>query len=178
MKKIFIETRSEQTAEYVFVSTLCEQLNITGYEIIKVGGWTNLTNRKRYLNEGTHQNLILFDADNNCQNRKTKLQSILNNLNAKADIFLFPNNQDKGAFENLLEKIAVDKKPLSCFEKYLNCLGTNYNNPDTKAKMYAYISSVKKNMDAIKKGKWDFTNTKYWNLDGQYIQPLIDFLSK
>ena len=73
---------------------------------------------------------------------------------------------------------------LECFEGYESCIrGRNnpkYVSPDQKAKMYAYVSTQKKNnkeTTEFKKGNWYFDRAGWWNLEVDYLKPLQDFLS-
>lgn len=101
-------------------------------------------------------------------------------------LFLFPNNKDEGAFEELLLKITNPKHQclLDCFNGYEMCIGSNdkenkiYERPNTKARIYSYISTFKRSRsqkEKFKAGNWDFQNTEYWNLDAEYLKPLKDF---
>lgn len=103
--------------------------------------------------------------------------------------FLFPNNNDDGAFEELLLNIInpQHKGLIDCFDKYEMCIGGQdasgelYETPNTKAKIYSYITSFKrsrKERERIKGGNWDFQNFKYWNLDAEYLKPLKEFIGK
>ena len=114
MKRIFIETGSKKSNEYVFVKTLCKQIGIGEYEIQAVGGKDNLSVRIADLEDEGYQNLILFDADKDFEQSKQHIEDQLNGIAAR--IFLFPNNRDEGRFETLLEQIAVDRTPLVCFK--------------------------------------------------------------
>lgn len=132
--------------------------------------------------------IILFDADNDIAGRRKYIKEKMNKveekigLNIDYDIFLFPNNEKTGCFENLLEKITVEnhQKLLRCFEDYQECIGDNYRKPDIKAKMYAYMSAHIPSRTQLDKRstaeQWNFENEEYWNLNAPYLQRLKDLL--
>ena len=177
MKQLFIESNKKTSNEYVFIKALCQSLGMTeekDFKIDCVGGKYNLSSRKDILEAQDTTNLIIFDANGDLEQSRN---SILNQLQgARADIFLFPNNQDAGCFEDLLEKLATDKNPLECFDEFIKCLGEGYTIPNIKAKMYSYISVKIQGRNNINRGDWSFENANYWNLDCDYISPLKDFL--
>ena len=96
MTRIYLETGSKKTSEYVFIRTLLEDvLNFDkskyAVEIECVGGKDNLTNVTNKMIDTTltdgGTNLIIFDADSQakakdggCIERKKSLQQILNSI--------------------------------------------------------------------------------------------------
>lgn len=142
---------------------------------------------------------FIFDADNDFTQNK---QSILNqwaDLNVanhpEPKIFLFPNNKDAGALENLLEQIIHPcNKPLFEYwkdlkqealiseltDKYNSCdlcnsfLPMKLYGPDLKMAIhnYAYQLTSKK----AKERDRDYTDKRIWNLDCEYLEPLKSFL--
>jgi len=192
---IFIESDKETTNEGHFVrhmATLVYAGNSKEIEIVGTGGYTNLdqfaVQMQRNIDNGI-KNLVIFDADFPKEGGFEKRQAELLNLKEKEkvdfELFLFPNNQDDGTFEHLLEHLATEehKGLLECFEGYESCIrGRNnpkYVSPDQKAKMYAYVSTQTDPNDIkmFKKGDWRFNQTDLWNLDVDYLTPLKDFLS-
>lgn len=207
MTNIFLETGSANN-EYIFIKSLVsffcgKNLNVD-YRIITVGGKDNLHNYKNQFldHENTSEkNMIIFDADfplsdkndnGGFQKRSSFLKSKLASFSTDnpTELFLFPNNHDDGAFENLLENIVqpehkciidffkeYEENLSSCKDEDGNC---KYNCPDQKARVYAYASAVKKRTqkeyDAFKKGDWSFTDEQYWNLNSDYLKPLKNFL--
>lgn len=148
--------------------------------ILYVGGLENIKNtviksKITDIVKNKEKALILFDADKDINKRRKYLEQYSQGI----PVFLFPNNQDKGCFENLLEKmIQPDKKEiLSCFEKFQNCiekLDKKYKSPDIKAKMYSYLSV----QNGIKNGTWDFSDKKYWDWENEHLNPLKDCLKE
>lgn len=193
---IFIESDKETTNEGHFVrhmATLVYAANSKEIEIVGTGGYTNLDQFAVQMQRNTDngiKNLVIFDADfpkeGGFEKRKAELLCVKEEMGVDFELFLFPNNQDDGTFEHLLEHLATEehKGLLECFEGYESCIrGRNnpkYVSPDQKAKMYAYVSTQKKNnkeTTEFKKGNWYFDRAGWWNLDVDYLTPLKDFLS-
>lgn len=163
-----------------FLEMYCKYLKIDA-EIESIGGKDKLKNYKK-LNNNTKYFLIIFDADNNfnlsIQNIENQIK-ILKNKSKNYDIFLFPNNNDNGNLEILVEKIANHKEILHCFEQYTNCIESAKNNnnnillPAKKSKVFAYMSSFGfKNGVEVK----DFNLNDYVNFEDSYLKPLKKFL--
>ena len=147
---IFIESDKETTNEGHFVRHMAEQVyagNSKEIEIVGTGGYTNLDQFAVQMQRNTDngiKNLVIFDADFPKEGGFEKRQAELLNLKEKEkvdfELFLFPNNQDDGTFEHLLEHLATEehKGLLECFEGYESCIrGRNnpkYVSPDQKAK--------------------------------------------
>lgn len=196
MIRIFVEGRDAQFLEKYLVFLWGE--NRERWEILQTNGYTNLPLLDQKFKENTEQggvNLIIFDADfpqngGGCDQRKKYLQEQLDNLSISADIFLFPNDREDGDFEVLLEHIVNEEHAclLKCFEGYEKCVAGHVNpdgslkyiSPNRKAKIYAYIESLKKSRketERFKKQKdFFFDNPKYWNLETEYLSPLKNFL--
>ena len=193
---IFIESDKETTNEGHFVRHMAKLVyagDSKEIEIVGTGGYTNLDQFAVQMQRNTDngiKNLVIFDADFPKEGGFEKRQAELLNLKEKEkvdfELFLFPNNQDDGTFEHLLEHLATEehKGLLECFEGYESCIrGRNnpkYVSPDQKAKMYAYVSTQKKNSKEtteFKKGNWYFDRAGWWNLEVDYLKPLQDFLS-
>ena len=192
---IFIESDKETTNEGHFVrhmATLVYAGDSKEIEIVGTGGYTNLDQFAVQMQRNTDngiKNLVIFDADFPKEGGFEKRQAELLNLKKRKkvdfELFLFPNNQDDGTFEHLLEHLATEehKGLLECFEGYESCIrGRNnpkYVSPDQKAKMYAYVSTQTDPNDIkmFKKGDWRFNQTDLWNLNVDYLTPLKNFLS-
>lgn len=143
--------------------------------------------------------LFIFDADNDFTQNK---QSILNqwaDLNVanhpEPKIFLFPNNKDAGALENLLEQIIHPcNKPLFEYwkdlkqdaliskltDKYNSCdlcnsfLPMKLYGPDLKMAIHNYAYQL--TLENAKERDRDYTDKRIWNLDCEYLEPLKSFL--
>lgn len=190
-KHIFIEAKNKKTPEYVFVTTLLAHWGVLDFDVICVGGKDNLGNVANklieYQLEGD-KNIILFDADSPANGggynvRYTELQNKLQQLGVSANIFLWPNNHKDGEVETLLESIAqrgLHQLFFDCFEDYERCVGTLYNAPDSKGKLYTYMTAQKglnkKQRDNLSYD-WLFGDTRFWDIDSPYLNPLRQFLS-
>lgn len=204
---IFIETAphdeknkgAKYTNEYYFIEQYMHHLypEITNddYSITCVGGKDNLKNYDNAMKQNTAaggHNIVIFDCDHpstegGFEKRTKQLESLRKEYDVDFDFFLLPNNKDNGAFEDLLLNIINQqhKGIIDCFERYEMCIrgqdasGELYETPNTKAKIYSYITSFKrsrKEHEKIKGGNWDFTNGKYWDLDSEYLKPLKEFI--
>lgn len=194
MIKIFIEAQKRQTSEYHFMDDYVGGVfgvSKEDYEILPTNGWTNIRNLSSALQLNTIQgfkNLIIFDADRPAtgggfKRRKKDILSILKEMKAEADLFLFPNNKDDGMFEDLLTNIMVHENHerfFDCFRDYTSCLGDDYVHPNLKGEVFTYISSMKSLPNKVRRnlgsGDWQFTNKEYWNLDAEYLLPLKEFI--
>lgn len=169
------------------------------FRIIGVGDKDKLGMFDNQMLEATRnneKNIVIFDCDNvatggGLENRRKNFENMRKALGVDFDYFLFPNNHDEGAFEDMLLHII---KPahngiMDCFVRYEQCMakrdeeigGGYYNLPNVKAKIYTYITSFKRSKrdtENVKGGDWDFMNTEYWDLDNEYLAPLKNFFER
>jgi hypothetical protein len=115
-----------------------------------------------------------------------------NNYGLLFGLFLFPDNQNAGAFEGLLEKIIREDNRLifDGFQGFEHGLQNNANNktekkltvPAKETKIYAYIEVLPgetgKERKMIKDPKRDYKNKEHWDLDSEFLKPLKNFLSE
>lgn len=194
MTYIFLETGKPATSEAVFIKTLIENLgyNISSNKVEFVNGYKNLVNViptiKARCAEGGKV-VIIFDADSLGNNggyetRKKEIEEVLGENNAQAELFLFPNNEEDGDFETLLEHLIQKEKHtqmLDCYADYETCLGNDYVHPNLKGKNFTYISAMKMSSSKRRKlgnGEWMFDNAEYWSLESDYLKPLKAFLQQ
>ena len=194
MTYIFLETGKPATSEAVFIKTLIENLgyNISSNKVEFVNGYKNLVNViptiKARCAEGGKV-VIIFDADSLGNNggyetRKKEIEEVLEENNAQAELFLFPNNEEDGDFETLLEHLIQKEKHaqmLDCYADYETCLGNDYVHPNLKGKIFTYISAMKMSSSKRRKlgnGEWMFDNAEYWSLESDYLKPLKAFLQQ
>ena len=194
MTYIFLETGKPATSEAVFIKTLIENLgyNISSNKVEFVNGYNNLVNViptiKARCAEGGKV-VIIFDADSPGNNggyetRKKEIEEVLGENNAQAELFLFPNNEEDGDFETLLEHLIQKEKHtqmLDCYADYETCLGNDYVHPNLKGKIFTYISAMKMSSSKRRKlgnGEWMFDNAEYWSLESDYLKPLKAFLQQ
>jgi len=161
------------------------------------GGWTKINEFKTYIYKRKEANdnvLIIFDADTEDNKggfakRKKEIEDYGLQLN---EIFLFPNNKDDGALEDLLEDIInkTNEPIFDCWNELENCLQGCASKkmqkpltiPAKKSKIYVYLEALlgktKKEKEKIKDPNREYKVTEHWNLDSEYLIPLKDFLEK
>lgn len=143
--------------------------------------------------------LIINDADDCYQKRKKELENkiykkiVPNATNKLIDknatlpsinIFLYPNNNDDGIFEDLLLKcIPEGHKIPECFDKFVSCLSTiqteyNINLPVTKTKIYSYVDLQKTpDYKQTEDGLYFYRNKSIWDFNNKAVKLLLDFLN-
>lgn len=116
--KVFIEGKLNGCEES-FLKTYINHIkpsNSDNIKFIHVGGWTKLAPLKNQLIENSDAggiNIVIFDADDKVKDhqhggftdRSTKSRRDLSDCSFK--LFLFPNSNDDGDFEVLLEGIVT-----------------------------------------------------------------------
>ncbi|WP_277234016.1 DUF3226 domain-containing protein [Phocaeicola salanitronis] len=202
MNKIFVEARNKTTPEYYFLKALIDlHFPTKDIEFICIGGIGNLFNETNInqmcqAQEVGDQVLILIDADTVAKGygfvkRRADMDNEMQARNISFPYFIYPNNQDDGDVETLMEAIARrDLHPVffDCFEDYERCVSgvkdehgqPLYNTPNLKGKLHTYMNAQKlsnKLRERLGSGDWLFSNTDYWNLNAVTLQPLRDFLS-
>ena len=164
--------------------------------IIHTGGYKNLTDEVilRQMQMNTDQggmNLVIFDADDDYKTRWEELSSLKEQNGVEFELFLFPNNQDAGALEDLLENIInPNNRPiLDCWENYeeelrkLEIPGRTpppLTTPAKKTKIYGYLEALlgesKKEKKLIKEKERNYKNASHWDLDAEYLDKLKEFV--
>ena len=199
--KIFVEGDADKR----FISQLLEvifEVPVDEDNIVKISGWNTLTSPKTeetYLNQmkmisangGT--NLVIFDADDDFEKRKGELLLWKEHQNVTFELFLFPNNNDIGELEDLLEQIIYkENQPvMDCWSDYEKSLaeiklpwkqGEPLTIPAKKTKIYAYLEVLsgtsKSQKEKIKEPYREYTNKNHWNLNADALNELIDFLKR
>lgn len=161
-----------------FLELYCKYLNID-VRIDIMDGKNNLINKPNLI-RNDEKHLIIFDADDNYNNSKANIENQISQMNIPKEnynIFLLPNDKDSGNLETLIEKIALYKDVLNCFECYKKCITGLGNDkiklPPKKSKVFAYIQSFGfKNTIKAK----EFDLSPYVNFKDKYLEPLKDFL--
>lgn len=198
--KIFVEGE----ADVRFVKQYCDYL--LGYEleddiILHTGGWSIIESpksgeairnamKKNIDNGGI--NLVIFDADSNFNHRQTEILSWKKKFHMDFELFLFPNNSDIGALEELLERIINPKnQPIfDCWEKYESCIKSKtienrlipLTIPAKKTKIHGYLEVLlgpsNSEKSKCKEANRNYLESNYWNLDSENLIPLKTFLTK
>jgi len=166
--------------------------------IYGLSGWTDIQNVHTEFKRNTESggtNLIVFDADSpenegGFSKRKQEIEDKVKGLSY--EIFLFPNNQDDGDLEDLLENIIneINIPIFNCWNEFEKCLqdyaskkiGKKLTTPAQKSKIFVYLETLlgKTNdeKEKIKPSKRDYKNTMHWNLNSEYLSPLKEFLER
>ena len=203
MNKIFIEAESKKTSEYYFLEAIIRKFfPAIEVQFIFMKGVDNLFNQpilneiKKAKIEGS-QILVLVDADSEekkwgYKRRKDWIEEGMKEHDVSFPYFIYPNNQNDGLVETLMEAVALyapNKVFFDCYTDYETCLkNSKYNIPSLKGKVYAYaeaqtIYDIQKGeriplINKINSGDWLFDNPDYWNLDVENLQPLKDFFKQ
>ena len=156
--------------------------NIDKITYIDIRGKDSIHLSKKFFMQNTDQNginLLLFDADSDYQAALENVNKQKTESGIEFDTFLFPNNSDTGAVENLLLELTVPEHQgiFECFEPFNTCLLThnqNYVVPDLKIKIYSYVAFQNLNSKEHERNYL----LDCWNLDAPYAQPLVDFLKQ
>ena len=194
--KIFVEGIADVKFLSDYINHVISDFTINKETIIDSSGWTNnrekSQNQMRQNTDNAGINLVIFDADNDFEKRKNELEDWKKSANLSFEVFLFPNDEEIGALEDLLEKIIVDKnQPIfDCWAGYESCLKTKniegranaLTVPAKKTKIYGYLEALlgttQKEKEKIKERERDYKNMEHWNLNSDYLNPLKDFLLK
>lgn len=199
--KIFVEGDADKR----FISQLLEFLLKTSIDqdnIVKTSGWNCLVSPKTeevYVNLMNRTsadggiNLVIFDADDDFEDRKKKLLSWKERWHVDFELFLFPNNKDIGELEDLLEQIinSENQPVMDCWTGYENSLKevklswrkeTPLTLPAKKTKIYAYLEVLlgtsKTQKDKIKEPNREYLNKNHWNLHADALNNLESFLKE
>ena len=166
--------------------------------IVPLKGWNNLKTeasvlRMRSMSANGGINLVFIDADKDFQNRKAEVEKWKQTNGVEFELFLLPNNKDKGALEDLLENIInPNNQPIfGCWEDYekelvkLDIPGRTpppLTTPAKKTKIYGYLEALlgesKSQKEMIKEANRDYKNTQHWDLDAEYLGTLREFMMR
>ncbi len=151
------------------------------------GSWNEWTERREKFKENSHEsrgitNLLFVDTDNDFKNRKAEIEY----LNAqekeplKFELFLFPDHENTGSIETLLEKIYRPKEFVDCYNQLEKCVTEKKGIvPRAKTRIYtlAELVTSEKNRDADlhKDPARDYRN-EYWDLNAAVLNSLYKFL--
>ena len=191
MKYVYIEAKDDHQPEYNFLKVYAEHVGMHDIVFVPVNGKDNLPKQEIQLKQNLLENnhvAVLFDADEQenkggFSQRLSTIQSQLEQMQVTAPVFLWPNNQDDGDFEMMLEHIVradIHEVFFDCFRDYESCVALNYKTPNRKGKFHAFVTAQKglskSKRDKIGHGNWLFDDSSMWNLDTPYLAPLKAFL--
>lgn len=188
----YLQYLSRQDARIVYTKDVISHiLPMDGWEKLKADDGQSQRNAMLDCTARGGTNLIIFDADNDAANRRKELQDILNNFGLKAEIFLFPNDRDRGALEDLLEGLInpANQCIFDCWGRYEKDLQKQYIEwknphqptiPAKKTKIYGYLEALLGESNSqkklIKEANRKYLNTDHWRLDNPAITELSNFL--
>lgn len=203
MTKIFIEAEKEDTPEHYFLQSIIKaffpEKDVSFVHMKGIGNLFNqaILNQIKLAQEIGEQVVVFADADTKAkksgyEDRKSEIESGMINNEVSFSYFLYPNNQDDGDVENLMESaVRRDLHPIffECFEDYEKCVSGakddngchKYNVPNLKSKLHTYMTAQKlsrKYRDRLGRGDWLFDNKDYWDLNVEDLRPLKDFLKE
>ena len=164
--------------------------------ILKTNGKDNLSstsaiNRMRSMTDQGGINLVIFDADNDFEEKQARILEWKQEKGLDFELFLLPNNKDKGELEDLLENIINpnNRSIMDCWENYEKELSAleipgrtppPLTTPAKKTKIYGYLEALlgtsNSEKEKIKERNREYHNTLHWNLTGEYLIPLKEFL--
>jgi len=132
--------------------------------------------------EKEKKTILILDADDNFDRRKTEVLNDFQGFNIPVHLFLFPQNSTTGNLESILTQVAVERKLIECFLSYEQCVNEYAVSLD-KARIYSYLDTLLPadsktiRSDLRKEENRNYRNPAHWNLQHEYLQPLHDFLS-
>lgn len=202
MTKIFIEAKNEHTSEYHFLKTILN-LFFADKEVDfrfmdGIGNLFNeaILNQISLAQESGEHVIVIADADTIAKGsgyakRKGDIENGMREHSLSFPYFLYPNNQNDGDVETLMDKAAqrhLHSTFFDCFEDYEKCVSgeknesgePKYNIPNLKGKLHTYMAAQKLSNNLRKRfgyGDWLFDNKDYWNLGVEALQPLKDFFA-
>ena len=166
--------------------------------ILKTNGKDNLKssvaiNRMRSMTDQGGINLVIFAADDDCEARRASILEWKEQNGLEFELFLLPNNKEKGELEDLLENIInPNNRPImECWENYEKELVTldipgrtppPLTTPAKKTKIYGYLEALlgtsESDKKKIKEREREYHNALHWNVDAEYLLPWKEFLEK
>jgi len=143
---------------------------------------------KSEINKDNYDNsIIILDADNDFGGSKTQIEKYVNDLGL-TNSYLFPNDEEIGDLETILENIQVDKNIANCWSKFEACInesGAEYTIPAKKSKIHTYLEVLNSNTNQgknnCKERNRDYKENTIWTLSditNPYILKLKNFLDQ
>lgn len=188
--RIFTESKADikflqDYIEEVFDLCLNEKIDFdtlggrTGY---KAGGKLKASIKENHENEKT--TILIVDADAGFGKSKEEILSDFNTFGIQIALFQFPNDYEDGNIEDLLSKIAVDRKLMNCFLEYEKCVDA-YPKKLNDSRIYSYLDMLlidnfkdEHGKDLRKEEFRNYRNQNHWDLHHEFLNPLRAFLSQ
>ena len=165
---------------YVFLTTGESSINVTKGTLKDGNGkayniFEDKPTARGYFLDGLK---VVITADDNFEKRKSDLLAKGAELSLQFDLFLFPDNQNPGCFENLIIEIINPKYKefIDCFDGYSQCISAckapAFEIP-IKSKLFAFLECTGQEQQ-IK--KINFLDSEYWDLEHSKLKPLKEFI--
>lgn len=156
--KIFVEGEAdkrfiEQLVQHLW-SVIPEEISVlvtNGYANMMAHGTESAyINQMRRTADDGGVNLVIFDADADCESRRQEIVDWGSKNGVNFELFLLPDNYGSGALEDLLERIInpANRVVMDCWDSYENAIrnirlpwknGEPLTVPAKKTKIYAYL---------------------------------------
>jgi len=147
-----------------------EVVPMEGYSVGTISNWAT-----KPSDEGKAV-VVLVDANFAVEARRQEIMDVSKLLSE--NVFLMPNNHDKGELEDLLLEIIPERNRrfLRCLHEYKHCLkkAGAKGESDKKGCLYAYREAVGAEP---KDSRVDYNNSEHWDLDHDALEPLRNFLT-
>ena len=178
---IFVEGESDKR----FVDRLLDHMGIVEVETDIIGGGASYlpTAQPRILrrHDAGQRVGVIVDADTEVEARRREVNAQIQELGLPVeDVFLVPNDQDRGDLETLLESIAIDEHEVihRCFTRYRRCVqqaNAAYSEPGRKEQVYAYCSVLGIEPRPAQRS---YEHGRHWNLEAPMLEALKTFLTR
>ena len=197
--KIFVEGDADRKflTDYIDHSF---SLKLEKEDIVTAGGWTKMgapnnqgESIRNAISKNTDEggvNLLIFDADEDYNQRFQDIEDWKREYKLEFITFLFPNNSESGDLETLLENIInpINSPIFECWKNYEICLRSKtiperkepLTTPARKTKIYGYLEALlgesKSQKEKIKEVNRNYKDKNHWDLDSIYLKNLNNFL--
>lgn len=199
--QIFVEGIADKRFIEQLVESIFNEPVPSGF-VIKTEGCSKLTSpttEQTFINEMKRTtaddgvNLVIFDADTNCEKRRKELLDWKRRSQVDFELFLFPDNINNGELEDLLQGIInPENQPvMECWNKYEDSLKNvslpwrgemPLTLPAKKTRIYAYLEALlgasNSEKEKIKEKNRDYKNKDHWDLQAQALSGLTAFLKE
>ena len=176
---LFVEGENDKS----FVEIFLKRMGLSNFQVEVMGGGVSKLRQaqiriQRVRNRGMRVAVIL-DANSDVTDRRSEFESKNRELDLRVErLFLFPDDENPGDLESLLEEIAASRHKAihDCFSTYIDCLKAlpeNYRLPDSKARIFAYCEALG---NGPKEADRDYGETDHWDMDAPALRPLKNFL--
>ncbi len=197
MVNIFVEGTTDVKLLFDFVLFhFNHKINIETV-FVKTGGHGGLFNNDSLirLRQGTDNedyNIVIFDADNDCEARRQEIIDKAISHAVDLALFLYPNNKEAGEREDFLTMIANPEKfkPFhNCFAPYATCIlayKAEYDAAFPSSKLKPFVDKASKTAihnylhmhgDISKEHNINYTNPDFWLINSPAVEPLRKFLA-